>query len=121
MESNRLRSRARLHGICRWRCSLLLAFCLLSLPAACKRKHHHVNLTWKAPTSSPVPVVGYRIYRSADGGATYAPLNSTPIKETTYPDWVIQNGRTYRYQVRSVDAHGNESVPSNMVDVTVPK
>jgi len=121
MKSNLLTSRARLPGPYGWLGSLLLACCLISFPSACKAKPHHVDLTWDAPKSSPVPVVGYNIYRSPDGGSSYHRLNRSPIKETKYEDSVIQNGRTYRYLVRSVSVGGVESPASNTVDVTVPR
>lgn len=121
MTSNRLRTPARLTASCFSISRLLFACCLLSLPAACKPKPHHVNLSWNAPVTSPVPVVGYNIYRSAEGDPAYHLLNKSPVKETKYVDYLLENGRTYNYMVKSVDAHGVESFPSNMIRLTIPK
>ena len=123
MKSNHLMISTRLSGLCDWRIRLLLAFFLIAFPSACRSKPHYVDLNWSAPSKSPLPIIGYNIYRSADGGVSFTTLNSTPIQETKYQDWAIQNGRAYRYQVKSVGPmpQRNESVPSNTVDVTVPK
>ncbi len=79
-----------------------------------------VNLSWDAPTSSADPVAGYNIYRSPSGSSTYALLNSAGDTATTYVDSTVQTGLTYDYIVDSVDASGVESVPSNMIVVSLP-
>jgi hypothetical protein len=79
-----------------------------------------VNLTWDAPSSSPVPIVGYSIYRSTGGSAAYQLLNSSVDTQTTYVDSTIQAGVTYDYIVESVDSSGGESVPSNEATATIP-
>jgi len=100
--------------------TLLFACCLLFLPG-CKPKPHSVNLTWDAPVHSPVPIVGYNVYRSSEGDYSYHLLNLAPVTETKYVDTVLQNGRTYHYTIKSVDAEGTESNPSNVIDVTIPE
>jgi fibronectin type 3 domain-containing protein len=94
---------------------------LIVFPSACRSKPHNVDLNWKAPGSSPLPVIGYNIYRSSDGGLSYDRLNASPIPETKYRDSAIENGLTYRYVIRSVSAGGVESTYSDTVDVTIPK
>jgi len=47
---------------------------------------HQVTLTWDAPSSSPVPVAGYNVYRSTGAGAAYQLLNSSVDAQTTYVD-----------------------------------
>ena len=121
MKSNRLTIGTRLPGLCGWRIRLLLVFFLIAFPSACKAKSHYVDLNWKAPSSSPIPIIGYNIYRSADGGSTYTRLNASPIKETKYRDGLIEKGRNYRYLIRSVSADGVESSYSNTVDATFPE
>jgi LysM repeat protein len=79
-----------------------------------------VNLTWDAPTSSPVPVTGYNIYRAVGSSSTFQLLNATPDTETMYEDSTVQAGNSYTYYIVSVDASGAQSVPSNEVSVTVP-
>lgn len=78
---------------------------------------HSAVLTWKASSSS---VVGYNVYRCEDPRGPYQKLNSRPIRETTYTDFAVQSGHAYFYMVKSVDAHGRESVFSNQVRATVP-
>ena len=121
MKSNRLMIGTRLPGLCGWRIRLLLAFVLVAFPSACKAKSHYVDLNWKAPSSSPIPIVGYNIYRSADGGMSYVQLNAYPIKETKYRDGLVETGRNYRYIVKSVSAKGIESTASNTFEADFPE
>jgi hypothetical protein len=81
---------------------------------------HGVDLSWNAPSSSPDPVAGYNVYRSPSGSSAYQLLNSSVNSPTTYVDNTVQSGVAYDYIVESVDAAGNESIPSNMVSVTIP-
>jgi len=81
---------------------------------------HEVNLSWEAPASSAVPIVGYNSYRSTGGSSTYQLLNSSPDAQTTYVDSSVQAGVTYDYIVKSVDSSGLESTPSNEVAATIP-
>ena len=120
MKPNRPRSRTRLPGIHSLFSTLLFAYWLLPVPTGCKAKPHSIDLTWAAPATSPVPVVGYNIYRAPDEGFSYHLLNTSPIKETKYTDWMVQSGRTYHYMIKSIDAKGIESDPSNVITMTVP-
>jgi hypothetical protein len=81
---------------------------------------YEVNLTWNAPTSSPDPVAGYNVYRSPSGASSYQILNPSVVTTTAYADETALDGQTYDYIVESVDASGNQSVPSNMAAVAVP-
>jgi len=81
---------------------------------------HEVVLNWGAPTSSPVPLSGYHVYRSPNGGSNYQLLNSSVDVNTTYTDTAVQSGQTYDYIVKTVDTAGVESPPSNMTSVTIP-
>jgi hypothetical protein len=48
-------------------------------------------------------------------------MGSVASGELAYSDADnIQNGQVYDYIIESVDASGNESVPSNMASVTIP-
>jgi hypothetical protein len=80
---------------------------------------HSITLKWGAPTSSPEPITGYITYRSANG-ATYTALNSTSSTETAYVDRAVQPGITYSYYVKSVAQNGSTSIPSNMVEASIP-
>lgn len=70
-----------------------------------------VDLTWTA-ASDDVGVTGYRIYRDGAMVGTVA--------AAAYPDATPRAGSTYDYQVRAVDAAGNESGPSETRSVTTP-
>jgi hypothetical protein len=78
-----------------------------------------VDLSWTPPVGSPVPVVGYNIYRAISGGAL-ALVNSSPELLTTYVDSGVVSGTSYNYIVESVDSSGGESVASNEITVVIP-
>jgi chitodextrinase len=71
-----------------------------------------VDLTWTA-SSDDVAVTGYRIYRD---GAMVGSVGAL----TSYPDTTVRAGTTYDYEVRAVDAAGNESGPSETGSATTP-
>jgi hypothetical protein len=81
---------------------------------------YEVDLTWDAPTSSPVAITGYNVYRSLNGTSTYQLLNSSSDAQTAYSDSSVQTGQTYQYIVESVDEAGAESSPSTPIVVTIP-
>ncbi|MGA8088030.1 MAG: hypothetical protein WCA10_12035 [Terracidiphilus sp.] len=81
---------------------------------------HKVQLSWNAPASSEVPVVGYNVYRSAAGASAYDLLNPSVDATTSYTDSTVQSGDSYDYVVKSVDSTGVESPPSNVTNVTIP-
>jgi len=81
--------------------------------------NYEVDLTWDAPASSSDPVAGYHIYRASGSGA-YALLNSSVNLPTTFTDTTVQDGVTYNYEVKSVDAAGVESAPSNVYTAAIP-
>jgi fibronectin type 3 domain-containing protein len=64
--------------------------------------------------------VGYNVYRAAGGTSSYQQLNSAVNVVTTYTDTAVQSGASYDYYVTSVDAAGNQSVPSNVTSATIP-
>ena len=80
---------------------------------------YEVELSWDAPTSSSDPVAGYHVYRATAAGS-YSLLNSSINTPTTYTDTSAQAGATYNYEVRSVDASGVESAPSNVYTAAIP-
>jgi len=83
-------------------------------------KTYAVGLTWDGPASSPDPSVGYRIFRSGGNSAAYSLLNTILDAAASYTDSTVQNGTTYSYYVKAVDAQGNESAPSNTFTATIP-
>jgi fibronectin type 3 domain-containing protein len=79
---------------------------------------HQVTLNWTPPINSPIPVTGYKIYRSTGSSAPFKLLNSSTA--TAYVDLAVVASATYTYYVTSVDSAGTESVPSGQVTVTIP-
>jgi hypothetical protein len=80
---------------------------------------HEVSLSWDAPSSSPVPVAGYHIYRAPVGG-TFLQINASLDVQTSYVDSSVTGGATYEYEVRSVGDTGVESSSSNQITESVP-
>ena len=87
-----------------------------------------IHLSWKAPSFGQIGA--YRIYRSADGGVTFALIATVPGSQITYRDGVttppLCNPIGYQYFVTAVLAgtfaafppgptEGQESEPSNTV------
>lgn len=86
--------------------------------AAQTTQQHKVQLSWNAPGSSTI--LGYNVYRSVAGIASFALLTSSPDTQTSYTDASVVSGSTYNYVVTSVDNTGAESSPSNSTQVTIP-
>jgi hypothetical protein len=81
---------------------------------------YQVNLSWDAPSSPPVTISGYNIYRATGSSATYTLLNPSLNSGTSYSDTTVQSGNDYTYYVESVDSSGVASAPSTTYSVTVP-
>jgi Abnormal spindle-like microcephaly-assoc'd, ASPM-SPD-2-Hydin len=93
---------------------------VVSLSGTGEATAYEVTVTWTAPSGSSNPVTGYNVYRAPSGSTSYQQINPTLLTETTYTDTSVQDGLTYDYIVESVDAEGNDSVPSNMASATIP-
>jgi fibronectin type 3 domain-containing protein len=77
-----------------------------------------IHLSWTVPTFGQIGA--YRIYRSSDGGHTFALLATVPGTQLTYQDTVTCNRTGYQYYVTAVLLNTTqESVPSNTV-ATIP-
>ena len=81
---------------------------------------YEVSISWDAPSSSPVGVTGYNIYRATGSSASYQLLNSSVNTSMTYMDSTVASNASYSYYVESVDAEGSQSVPSNNYMVSIP-
>jgi len=82
---------------------------------------HEVDLTWNAPaTGSGDPIAGFHVYRALSGSSSYQLVNSASDVQTSYADTTVQSGNAYDYIVKSFDASGMESDPSNTTTVTIP-
>ena len=86
-------------------------------PTPAPAVQHTVQLNWNASTSA---VLGYRVYRSASSGTSYAPLTGEAFDGLTYADTSVASGATYFYVVTAIDAAGVESAHSNQVKAVVP-
>jgi len=71
-----------------------------------------VDLSWTGNSDS----ASYNVYRSPVQGGGYVKIGMTT--GTTYTDANVNNGTTYYYVVRGVDALGNEGANSNEADAT---
>jgi len=71
----------------------------------------HVALSWSAVPGA----AGYDVYRSPLSGGGYVKANGSPVTGTSFDDTGLDNGRTYYYVVRALDAAGNESEASSEV------
>lgn len=86
-------------------------------PPAPPPVQHTVHLTWNLSDS---PVVGYRVYRSLSAGSGFQPVDSSLVSTGSYDDDTVVSGKTYFYEVTSVDSSGLESSFSNEATAVVP-
>ena len=80
---------------------------------------HTVALAWQKPKTGN-NVVGYDVDRAAAASSSFSQVGSTGGGTLNWTDTSVQGGQTYVYRVRSVDAGGNTSGPSNTVTLTIP-
>ncbi|MGA9752084.1 MAG: C25 family cysteine peptidase [Acidobacteriota bacterium] len=75
------------------------------------------ELAWSAPATT---VASYNLYRSQDGGATWALVSGANLgaSSTAYTDTGLTNGTTYSYYITTLDSEGFEGAPSNIASVT---
>jgi hypothetical protein len=76
-----------------------------------------IEVLW-GPSSEP-DLASYRVYRTAPGGAPERLAELAPNR-TSWLDETAVRGVAYRYAVSAVDAAGNESVPTDPVEATLP-
>jgi len=80
---------------------------------------YEVGITIVPPTTSPDPVAGYNVLRSSGTGA-FQQINASLVTGTAYTDATVTAGDTYEYEIVSVDAAGNKSVPSGAAQIAIP-
>lgn len=78
---------------------------------------HSASLTWAASTT---PNVTYKVLRGATSGGPYDTMVASALSTTSYSDTTVQEGVTYYYVVRAVDAGAGESVNSNESTAAIP-
>jgi 2,4-dienoyl-CoA reductase-like NADH-dependent reductase (Old Yellow Enzyme family) len=76
-----------------------------------------VFLKWKEALDNET-IYGYEIHKSVNGGEF---MHAASVKRTTHYDQAAVAGETCRYFVVAYDLAGNRSVPSNIVEITLPK
>ena len=81
---------------------------------------HSVKLQWDPSSPSPVPVVGYFVYRGTVSGGPYSRLNAAVDPVTNYTDATVSSGQTYYYVVTSIDSTNVQSGFSTQVSVAIP-
>jgi fibronectin type 3 domain-containing protein len=97
-----------------------IPFLPASLPADTAVRTSHVrrtiSLAWDPSSAGSYPIVGYDIFRSQDGGASFRLLGGTGNPSTTLPvpagnssaalayvDTEIAYGTTYEYRIQAID------------------
>lgn len=79
---------------------------------------HSIDLLWNPPSSTPVAVAGYNVYRGNSSAGPFGRLNGATIPATSFIDATVLGATTYYYEVRSVDVNGTESAPAGPVPAT---
>jgi len=80
---------------------------------------HSIDLLWNPPSTSPVTIAGYNVYRGNASAGPFGRLNgSSPLATTSFVDATVEGGTTYFYEVKSVDTNGVESPPAGPVPAT---
>jgi len=76
----------------------------------------NIELVWERNTESDL--AGYRLYRALGDAKLekIADIQDAP----SYSDKKLESGKRYRYAVSAVDRLGNESGPSEPVEITAP-
>ncbi len=83
----------------------------------CAPADHRVTLTWNA-LASPVPLLGYNVYRRRIPEGAWMRLNMFPLATFSYTDLTALNGYTYQYYVTAKEEGGFESLPTNIMTAT---
>lgn len=77
-----------------------------------------VSLSWSAPSATTYPVSGYNVYVSTSAASQGTKNNASLVMGTTYTVTGLTNGTTYYFQVKTVDAQGNEGPSAGPVFAT---
>jgi len=76
----------------------------------------NIELIWDRNTEPDL--AGYRVYRSLAGGP-FEKIADIP-ESPSYSDSKLESGKQYRYTISAVDRSGNESKPSEPVEISAP-
>jgi hypothetical protein len=78
---------------------------------------HSVSLSWSPGDGN---AVGYNVYRGTTNGGPYQEINTALDSSTNYTDSTVAAGATYYYATTEVNAEGEESGYSNVVQAVIP-
>jgi hypothetical protein len=78
---------------------------------------HSVYLSWNPGDGN---AVGYNVYRGTAHGGPYQEINTALDASTNYTDSTVVSGATYYYVVSAVNAQGQGSAYSNVVQAVIP-
>jgi large repetitive protein len=70
-------------------------------PTVTQKPAGRLDVAWAASTTT-TNLAGYDLYRSANGGASYTKLNSSPLTGLTYSDTATTDGTSYIYKVQAL-------------------
>jgi fibronectin type 3 domain-containing protein len=76
----------------------------------------NVELSWNADGTA----VGYNVYRSNAKAGPFEQINNALDASTNYTDDTVVAGATYYYATNAVNAQGDQSGYSNIVEAVVP-
>ena len=76
----------------------------------------NIELVWDRNTEADL--AGYRLYRAPAAGA-FEKIADIP-EAPSYSDSKVESGKQYRYAISAVDRSGNESKPSEPVEISAP-
>jgi hypothetical protein len=78
---------------------------------------HNVYLSWEPGGGS---AVGYDVFRGTAQAGPFEQINTALDSSTNYTDYTVVSGATYYYVVTAVNAQGEESAYSNVVQAVIP-
>ena len=81
------------------------------------QQSHYVDLSWGPGDGN---AVGYNVYRGTVNGGPYTAINTALDSSTNYTDYTVVSGATYYYCTTEVNAQGQESGYSNVVQAVIP-
>jgi subtilisin family serine protease len=79
-----------------------------------------VVLNWSPSKTGTCPIMNYAIFRSCSVDPGLTPVAMVSGNTRTWADTNIEQGSSYCYYVQAIDAKGSPSLPSNIINVSVP-
>ena len=69
------------------------------------------RVSWQAPSTQPVPIAKYIVYRTPLGGSSFMLVAEVEASIFKYEDRGLRKDELYTYRITSVDIYGRESTP----------